>query len=518
MNRIIKKSAIIGVLLFGFSGIISCEKDFSDIGTSIISNSKFTAKDTVLEVIVTQRDIDAIRADNLSVGSIGEYLLGVYEPLSGDYEKIEASFVSQIGIATIGGLSVTEGVTDSTTVTSVLESAFVKLPYIATKGANTANGVPTFTLDSVLGNTNSGVSLKVYRNNTFLHSLNPQNPSQGFSYKSDVLFDKGVLLNKDPNFVFIPNSNDTIHTYDRTLSTGSTFKDTLKLTNANPFLVIPLDKALVKTIFYDKFADSEFSSQDALNNYFRGLLIEASGSENSLVPFVIGSVPPTLEVIYTNTVIKTSTGQVMDTINKSASFILLGNNLVNSRLYKMTPETNVANANQVVVQGTAGKVADVKLFQGNQLQALRAKNWLINDASLTFYIDASKDTLAVPQRLFLFKNETNGSSQIKDTYTEGLERFSGVLIKENANNDRYNFRITDYISDVLGPNSAKNSDLVLRVHNTTDNPLLSQTLDTVVSNYNWNPRAVTIKNHLPSNGTIIGTRKAQLKISYSEKK
>jgi len=38
--------------------------------------------------------------------------------------------------------------------------------------------------------------------------------------------------------------------------------------------------------------------------------------------------------------------------------------------------------------------------------------------------------------------------------------------------------------------------------------------DTIVKPYNWNPKAVTLLNHLLSNGD----RRAQLKISFSTKK
>lgn len=516
MRKIIRKSAYISALLLVFSGVISCEKDFTDIGTSIIGNSKFNTKDTILEVTITQRDIDAIRGDNLATGSIGEYLLGVYQDQTGNYEKIEASLVTQVRNSI--NLNVNLGASNDTVITSVMNNAFIKLPYIATKKTNNSDGTPVFTLDSVLGTTSVGVSLKVYRNMTFLNTLDPQNPAQGNSYNTDFAFQKGELLNEDPNFTFIPNPNDTVYYYDRTLNSGAKIQDTLKLANANPFLVIPLDKALMKSLFYDKFGDAEFASQEALNNYFRGLIIEASGDENSLVPFSgTTALNPSLEINYINELERISTGE-KDTIKRTASFSLSGLSINNSRIYKMTPETSPASTNQVIVQGTAGKIADVNILQGSQLQDLKAKNWLINDATLTFYIDQSRDTTAIPQRLFLYKEETNFSAQIKDAYSEGFDNFSGILQKEGIKNDNYSFKITDYISDVLGTASLNNSNLVLKVYNTTDNPVKNQALDTVVANYSWNPRAVTLTNHLPSNAVIKGTRKAQLKIIYSERK
>jgi hypothetical protein len=510
VRKIIKKSAYISALLLVIAGVISCEEDFTDIESGVLGNTKFSIGEVVLEVEVTQRDIDAIRGDNIAIGNIGEYLLGVYQHKDKDYEKIEASIVSQIGIAT--GIDKTDGVTDSTTVTSIFDNAFIKFPYIATK--TTVDSVDVFTLDDILGSTLTGVTLNVYRNNTFLNTLDPQNPSQANAFSSDFVYEKGELLNESANFLFIPDSTHTFYEYERNYN-GGTFKDTLKLTNENPFLVIPLNKTIMKSLFYDKFEDNEFASQDALNNYFRGLIIEASGSENSLVPFsASGTLVPTLEINYTNTVIQDSNSQV-DSIKKTASFPLLG---VKNRIYKMTPESKTAGTNQVIIQGAAGKAADVKILQGTQLVDLRAKDWLINDAKLTFYIDQNKDTTAIPLRLHLYKEEPNYSSQIKDSYSEGLDVFSGVLQKNGILNDNYTFNITDYISDVLGTASINNSNLVLKVYNTpTDSPVQNNALDTIVTNYSWNPRAVTITNHLPS-GTLEGTRKAQLKISYSEKK
>ncbi|PWG05788.1 hypothetical protein DIS07_04910 [Polaribacter aquimarinus] len=527
VRKYYRKSTLACALALLFVSVISCEKDFAEIGTSVISNTKFGVKDTILEVFVTQKDIDAVRGDNIVVGSTGDFWLGVYA--NDDYEKIESSLVTQL--ATQGNITLNDGASETTTITTSMDNAFLKFPYVATlngkkdvtvkiNGKDSTFMVPSYTLDNVLGTTAKGVSLKVYRNNTYLSELDPQNPAKVNSYKSDAVYEKGDLLSKDANFTFIPNANDTIYIYDRYLKNGTSFKDTLKLTNANPFLTIPLDVNKIKTILFDKINSSELTTQEALNDYFRGLIIEASGDENSLVPFSFVNLgqqflTPSLEINYTNTVENKSTNEVIDTIKNSISFRLTG---IQNRIYKMTDEVNSPSSNQVIIQGMAGKGAEVKILQGNQLQELKSKNWLINDATLTFYIDQSRDTTAVPNRLFLYKEVQQQSVQIQDTHREGFATFSGLLQKENNKNTSYSFRITDHVSDVLGVNSLENSNLFLRVYNTTDNPILNNVLDTIVKSYNWDPRAVTIFNQNPSNGIIKGTKKAQLKISYTEKK
>lgn len=527
MRKYFKKSFIACAIFLLFVGVISCENDFTEIGTSIVNNTKFGTKDTILEVFVTQKDIEAVRGDNIRIGSIGEFWLGVYA--NDDYEKIESSMVTQI--ATLGSLTLNDGASETTNVTTTMDNAFLKFPYIATlngkkevtiniNGKDSTLTVPSYTIDNILGTGTNGINLKVYRNNTYLSDLDPQNPAKVNLYKTDFEYKKGELLSEDANFTFIPNPNDTIYVYDRTLKDGTTFKDTLKLTNANPFLTIPLDKEKLKTILFDRINSSELNTQDALNDYFRGLIIEASGNENSLVPFSFINLgqqflTPSLEINYTNTVELKTTNEVVDTLKNTISFQLTG---IQNRIYKMTQEVNSPSSNQVILQGTSGKGAEVKILQGNQLQALKSKNWLINDATLTFYIDQSRDTTAVPDRLFLFKETQNQSIQIQDAYREGFSTFSGLLEKENNENISYSFRITDHISDIVGSKSTENSNLFLRVFNSTDNPVLNNVLDTIVNSYNWNPRAVTVFNHNPSNGIIKGTKKAQLKISYTEKK
>lgn len=504
-----KKSIFLGVLVLIFAVVISCEKDFTDIGTSIVSNTKFGVKDTVLEVTITQRNLDSVRGDNILTGSIGEYWLGGYG--NNDYERVVASFVTQL---TTFNIDINAGASSDTLITTTLDNAVLRIPYIATNIGQNSDGTPNFRLDSVLGNSETGINVKVYRNNTFLSNLNLEDPSKSNSYPTNFEFEKLELLNEDPNFLLKPNPNDTIYTFDRSYN-GGFFKDTIKLVGANPFLIIPLDKNKIKSLLFDKLNSTELATQEAFENYFRGLIVEASGSENTLVPFSFtGAGTPSLALNYTQTRFIVSTNTT-DSIPRTASFAFSG---IQSRIYKMSDEINKPTNNQVIIQGTAGKVGNVAILQGSQLEDLRAKNWLINDAKITFYIDQTRDTTNIPQRLFLFKKEPEYSSQIQDTYRENFSLFSGILEKENNNNDSYSFNITDYISDVLGPNLSKNSPLVLRVFNQTDNPIRNNVLDTVVNSYNWNPRAVTISNEATINGVIRGTRKAQLKISYTEKK
>jgi len=520
VKKMTRKSLYFGVFILFLSVMFSCEKDFQDIGTSVINNTKFNTKDTIIEIEITNKAITNVRGDGLAIGgSLGQYLLGVYNNLN--YEKIEASIVSQIVIGP--DLKVLDrDYSADTTVITTIDTVYLRLPYQATLQPATSAAVD-FKIDSVIGDPTKAFTLNIYQSDTYLNKLNPADPSKSNTYPSDAIYQKlPGELNAQVNYQFKPNPNDTVFFIKRRLSNGALYAtDTVALTNKSPFARIPLNESRIKQLFLDKYETSDFASQEAFNQYFKGLYIEASGNEGSLTAFDIRTtlveLKPSLEIHYTNTVFKGST--VVDTIKKSNSFFLSS---FSNSIYKMPNKIYPTNKN-VIVQGTAGNMGEVKLFGADnntngiadQIEELRNKNWLINDASLIFYVNqdiVQFDTIATPFKLFLYKNPSK-PSHVKDLLSEGDFIFGGKLeLSSDKKPNKYTFRITDYVSDLLNNKSDYNPILGLRAYNSTDIP--DSVLDTVVRTYNWNPKAVTLLNHLTSNGT----RRAQLKISYSTKK
>jgi len=509
----IKKSAYISVFILFITMVVSCEKDFQDIATSVVSNTKFETKDTIIDIVITNKQVTSVRADGLTIGgTLDQYLLGVYN--NPNYEKIQASIVSQLGLDT--GITFKDNAErvygNDTTVVTTIDTVFLKLPYQATlKSGTTAD----YTLDSIIGDQTRPFTLNVYRSDTYMSRLDPVDPSKASNFQSDKTYQ--ILpgeLNTQVNYPFTPVATDTLMIFKRRLSNGTVYKtDTLRLSNNNPFARITLDEAKIKQIFVDQLDSSNFTSQDALDEYFKGLYIQATGNEGSLISFKINtldlSLRPSIEIRYTKTVLKGGT-TVLDTIEKTNSFALSN---FSTSVYKMDEKVYPDNGN-IVLQGTAGNRAQVQLFDANQLAVLRSKNLLINDASLTFYVNQNivgTDTIATPYKLFLFK-DGNTKSQIKDVLSEGPDSFGGGLVKTDDKPDYYTFKITDYISDLLNGNSNYNPILGLKVLNSTDFPTTGT--DSLVTDYSWNPKVVTLLNHSSSNGA----RKARLKISYSKKK
>ena len=528
MNKtFIKKSIGFLSLIFFVVFVFSCEEDFTDIRTNIVGNNDFTTNDTLFDVAVTTKEIVNVRADGLALGGIlGQYLLGVYK--NENYEKIEASIVTQLDIPFDLQFDNQEYGADTTVVTTI-DTAFIKLPYQATFLGSSGAG-PLFQLDSIIGDIQQPFTLNVYRLSSFLNNLDPNNPSQQNSFLSDHQYDVfPQKINAIEDIQLTPNSQDTAQFVLRRLPNNAIYDtDTISIQNSIPFLAIPIKGDVIQQEFIDRYTEPQFQSQEAFNNYFRGLLIEAQGDEGSLISFNFNTQTtdfiPSLEIYYTNTVYRANGTIIIDTIKRNDSFQF--NEIRNNR-YIMTPGNAIAS-NQAKVQGTAGSYINLDILGddtnmngiADQLEFLRSKNWLINDARLTLYVDediVGSDTLTTPFRLFIFKdgldNMSNpNQSQILDMVTEGVGTVDGSLRLDDDNNpDRYIFNITDFISELVEGEIDYLPPLGVKVLNPTDLPTTQ--LDTVVRNYNWNPKAVMLLNHLQINGD----RRPKLKISYSEK-
>lgn len=514
----IRKIGVLGISLLCLAAITSCEKDFSEVGTNVVNNDKFETGEILLDVEITPKNIESVQADNINA-TISDYWLGVYN--NPNAEKIEASIISQLGY--ISNLNNKD--TDTTVFN--LDKVILKIPYQATS-TGTTGGVTSFKLDSILGNPDVATSIQVLQNETFLNTLNPSDPSKRNTFFSDDEYLGNNVLSDGGVYELKPKATDTTFIFDRvdrssSLTSTITYKDTIRAINSQklkvPFLAIPLDMTKMKALFWDKFHSGEFLSKEAFDNYFRGIKIVATGSDGSLVPLNLATSPtPSVDFHYTISEIDGTT--VKDTIQKKYSFPLAG---VRNSYYKMTPATNSAPANNFVIQGTAGSMAEVKILDEAKVQELKSNNWLINDASLTFYINQTinNDAHIIPQQLFLYQNkenETGGVSptQLTDAYVDPTS-FGGTLKKTDDDNpEKYTFRITDYISKLLsGEENTTTDPLVLRVYNPTDVPVNNNTLTTSVKSYNWNPRAVTL---FDGNETANGTKRAVLKISYSKEK
>tara|TARA_B110000003_G_scaffold172618_1_gene172176 strand:+ start:16000 stop:17586 length:1587 start_codon:yes stop_codon:yes gene_type:complete len=521
LRKYFKTTLYVVATAFFLGSALSCEEDFRDISTGMIRNGEFITKDTIFNIEVSGKNIENVQSDGFAIGGVlGQYLLGVYN--NEKFEKIEASIITQLRIPQDLTIVDQEFESDTTVVTSI-DTVLLRIPYNAT--LLTSTSFTNYTLDSIIGNQTTDFTLNIFRLQTYLNNLNPSSPSSQNNYFSDYNYEVfPEKLNFFEDTQFKPIRTDTAHFVTRSLSTGDVYDtDTIVYPNLNPSISIPLKKNRIKELFLDQYQTASFASQDAFNDYFRGLKIQAEGDDGSLMSlsFNSPSLQPSIDIYYTNTVLTSGGTVVLDTIKKTNTFLLSG--IINSE-YVMSPG-QTPGPNNVVIQGTAGSVGQLKILGDDTdmsgipdaLEDLRTENWLVNDASITLYVDQDivlSDTIA-PYQLFIYKDRLNNTglespSQILDYTTEGVNQVGGLLQLDDSNKpNSYTFKITDYISELLSGNINDLPLLGVKAFNPTDPPSLAS--DTLVRSHNWNPKGVILLNH----NTPNESRRAQLKISYS---
>jgi len=172
-----------------------------------------------------------------------------------------------------------------------------------------------------------------------------------------------------------------------------------------------------------------------------------------------------------------------------------------------------SGSERLYVQGAAGSVATVDLFSelsDDELDDLRNKEWLITDASLTFYVDQNASSDIVPEQLFIYNYEEN--LQIIDMMAEGLSGIRGNLERdEDGKPYKYVFKISRHLSRLL--NDTEPKDLVtlgIKVYNPSDTP--QSLADVTIKDYSWIAQGVVLFDQSAS----AGDKTVQLEIKYSE--
>jgi uncharacterized protein DUF4270 len=538
-NKIMTSFKYIGIGVISLLGIISCEKDLEDIAVDLVGEKPFKVGDSLIEIIAYNDNLDSSRVDNNS-NKRPIYLLGVNQDM--DFGYLKSTVISQLFLPATG---VDFG--DN----AVIDLVVLDIPYFATRDGeqdaidpetgdpildedNNPIQVPNFKLDSIYGNKSLEYNITVNELGTFLNTLDPLNPTKTKTYYSNRNYEL-----KDQIFSgnFIPNRNDTVLYVNREQviigedDDGNPIHDidTVKANDLNPSMKFNLDNAFFKERFIDHLNSSDFENNDNFVTYFRGLYIDANGADGALMN-IQGS-DASVTIYYTNDEIKDEaenedlnnngvTGE-QGVLVKSKQIMRFNFGGVRTgqyfRDYGGTPIYNalmnpdkVNGEQKLYIQGASGSQVILDLLSEENLEFLRNQNWLINEANLTIYIDG--DQSKIPQQLFLYNYEYN--SLLSDLISPrfGPDIFGGKLEYDSEGKpERYKFRITKYISDVLKSNDPnKISKLALRNHLITDLPDFTF-LDTIASDFNWIPKGVILHGNLPKSND----KRIKLEIFYS---
>lgn len=498
-------------------GLVSCERDFKDIGIALVDNNKFDTKTLISDIIAYNKPIDSVRVDSLP-----QYILGVNQ--NNTFGKTTASIATQISLPGAG--------TDFG-INPTIDSVILNIPYYNTKVANKTivdpNSdtndsiiVPTFELDSIIGNKTTPFTITVSELGTFLNNLDPIDPTKRKIYYSNRTYN---TVNP-PLYtgLFSPNADDTVSYIKYKDLDNAVFDiDTIKVTGSVPSIKMPLDESFFKNNFLDKSSSAELSSNDEFKHFFRGLYINASGLDGSLLTLPLSR--GNITIYYSNDV------SVMDTSNittvtrtkQKMVFSLSGirtnkfeqdYSLATSSIQtKLLNPDKINGEQKLYIQGASGSEIVLKLFTNEDLENIRSKNWLINEANIKLYVDKDESGDNLPNRLFIYNFDN--SSHLIDLISEGPTLLGGGLeYDDNGDPELYKFRITDYITNILKQeNPIEASNLAVKAYSSYDIPSFVRVSDTIVKPFNWNPKGVAIFGNKE-----LSAKKLSLEIFYTEPK
>lgn len=521
----------IGLGLVFLFGIISCEKDFEDIAVNLIDNKAFSVGDTLLEIISYNKNIMSSRVDNNETGKVPLSLLGVYQ--DNDFGYMKSALISQLSLPIIG---VDFG--DN----AIIDLVVVDMPYLLkdsvviseiTEDKDTIYETVS-ALDSIYGNRKMEYNITVNELGTFLNTLDPLDPSKGMKYYSDKDYMIKDLLHTGN---FKPNVNDTVLYVERRYlddDPGTVDDiDTIKADDLSPSIKLVLNSDFFKNRFIDQQDSPDFDSNSSFTQYFRGLYIDAEGVDGSIMN--LSTTNAKMTIYYTNDVI-TSEGTDEDlnnngvngeddvvvktkqTMNFAFAGVKTGKYIKDYNQPEIKEALDFPNVDdgeqKLFIQGASGSEAIIDLFPDEfQLEDLREKDWLINEANLTIYING--DQKEIPSRLFLYNYEYE--SMISDNYSFyfGSEVFGGVLeYDNNGKPEKYKFRITKYISDILDKEDPIAPSILALKNYVNSDGFDTQAIDTIVHNFNWIPKGVILKGNLPE----TDKERIKLEIYYSKSK
>ena len=488
-----KKSFLkISSLLFLFIVLISCDKDFNSLDSDVIGDDHFDlVKYPVQNLIAYSKATGPVQTNNLPLNALGIY----NNPKFG---LTKAHFVTQVELGTEN---------PSFGYNPVIDSVYLYVPYFVDSDFTTeTSGERIYELDSIYGNPETGkFKLRVLENGYYLRDYDPtDNLESAQKYYSDEknLIDpfKGTeLLNNSTNIA----QNDEFYFSKKELyiyktdgaglyidANGAVLSNqndvSLRVIKERKTPGIWLD--LKNTFFQQKILDATSSgnlfNNNIFKNYFRGLLFEVEEiTPNQGALAILDFSKAEFKIIYKSSVVPTTGNPNPDRTRNEFSLKMGYNSSVNLRnnsvnflnhtassdyLAGLDDSNEIVGSEKLYIKGgDNGSIAFVDLFANGELDDLRnnisTKNWLINDARLTFYVDKEAMTNVSydnePERIYIY-DATNNSVLLDYTFDSSTSAnlknnklvFGGIIERETTGDKKgikYTIRLTEHIKRIL---------------------------------------------------------------------
>ena len=449
----------LGILFLVIVAVASCEEEFNNLDTSII-NENFTSPDTTFSVVAYSKALGGIQTNSLS-----SYKLGVYnDPV---YGKTISNFLGQLELST----SDPSFPVDS--LEPVLERVVMHIPYFSTSTTDGDDNT-IYELDSIFGG--SPTNIAIYESNFFLRDFDP-----------DSNFEEQQLYYSNQGDVFQSNLGDLITTKTSFVPSSDEIElifEDIDTINLPPGLLVDLPVEFFQEKIIDQEGEEVLINNNNFKNYFRGLFLEVSADADGNT-FLFSTEEAKVTLYYTaqTTILDTDGNQQTDDdgniIRLLESFDLnFGGINVNVFENNLPPDISgaLSNSNSTLgdetlyLRGGEGIITIIDLFGGddngngiNDLEELREKEWLINEANLIFYVDQDKVAggASEPERIMVFDTKNNDiladyaidlttNNSAIDAVTEHLGRLER---DSDENGEFYKIKLTAHVSNLINRDS-----------------------------------------------------------------
>jgi len=386
-----------------------------------------------------------------------------------------------------------------------------------TESVNPNAGGTLYELDSLLGNSNASFKLKVSELDYFLRPYDPEvnfeqfqkyysNNSLASDFSGTTLYEDEISINSK-ELVFYNEDDPETEDVDE----SENVKERL-----TPRIRVELDKDFFQTRILDKEGSDDISNLDNFKLYFKGIVLETFDfSEPLLMILNFNEAEIKVEYEYKEynkqgTTDDTSDDTV-DTVDGDFRFLFNGiklnsfkNDAFPGYVYSSVLDT-LKNPKQVFLKGGEGVMAEIELFKNDDgvdlLEEIRSKEWLINEANLSIYIDkemlSSSGGIIEPSRLYLYdiKNKAPVIDYFVDNsagpkpYQNKVVHGGLIQLDEDKNGLMYKIRMSEHIKNIVRKDST-NTKLGLVVSSDINNTINIEVEDSDFMTFTPNSSAI----------------------------
>ena len=491
-----KKSFLkISSLLFLFVLLISCDKDFNSLDSDVIGDDHFDLVYDEASLVAYSKATGVVQTNNLPLNA-----LGIYK--NDFFGTTKAHFVTQVELGSEN---------PSFGFNPIIDSVYLYVPYFTELKSTETSGERVYELDSIYGNAETGkFRLKVLENGYYLRDLDPadnlQSSQRYFNddkatkidpFKGSELLNNSSNIAQNNEFYFSKKELYIYKTNGAGLyvdSNGAVLSDQNNVTlrvikeRKTPGMWLDLKNSFFQQKILDAASTANLFSNNAFKNYFRGLLFEVeeiNPDQGALA--VLDFSKAELKILYKAASEAVSVENPTPTRTRRTFSLKMGynasttlrNNSINLLEYNNSTEydAGLAGSNEVLgsdrlyVKGGNGSVAFIDLFTPTELETLRnnvaTKNWLVNDARLTFYVDKTAMTnvpkTSEPERIYIY-DATNNLVLVDYTFDSSSSAnlknskvvFGGMIQRETTGPKKgikYTIRLTEHIKRILKADS-----------------------------------------------------------------